>query len=173
MLVFPKPPDREADGILADKLILLLRPENLLPGPDETGNADCFLLVPPNPDGLTDLSDGVAVIVGVESARVIVVALLNIGTLFGLNVGLFLDANGIITGVKDGFFAVKVSRPFFLGLASSSSSSCSVLDSVVVSATELSITSGVGLITDSSVVVVVVVDGFVVVVVDVVVDVML
>lgn len=141
---------------------MLLRPVNLFPALEDPPNEDVFLF-PPNPDGLTDFNVGVAVIVGVKSARVIVVALPSEGTLaLGLKVGLFLDANGIITGVNEGFFVVNVKRDFFLDDPSSSSSTSSdSWASVVVSgsATELSITSGVGLIIEVSGVVVPFVSG--------------
>lgn len=126
MELLPNPP-RDADGALADGLLTLLRPGKRLPALDAPGDADCFLL-PGKPDCLTDFNVGVAVMVGVASKRVIVVALLGRGTRFGINVGLFLDENGVMTGVIDGFLGLKVRRDFFLLFVPSSSSS--YLDSV-------------------------------------------
>lgn len=85
-----------------------------------------------------------------------VVAPLDNGTRFGINVGRFREANGMITGVVDGFLGVNVRRDFFLvlELSSSSSSDSFAAFSVVGSASELSITSGVGLMMLLSVVVV-------------------
>lgn len=64
---------------------------------------------------LLPLPAKVAVIVGVISVRVMVVAACA-PLRFGLKVGRFLEANGLITGVKVLFLVEKVNRDFFLEL---------------------------------------------------------
>lgn len=75
---------------------------------------------------LSDLMAGVAVMVGVKSERVIVVALLGLKFLrFGLNVGRFREANGRMTGVKVRLRDENVNRDFLRPFSSASSSSSS------------------------------------------------
>lgn len=71
---------------------------------------------------LLPLPAKVAVIVGVISVLVIVVAACA-PLRFGLKVGLFLEANGLITGVKVLFLDENVNRDFFLEFCPSSPSS--------------------------------------------------
>lgn len=82
---------------------------------------------------LFPLPANVAVIVGVMSVLVMVVAPCA-PLRFGLKVGLFLEANGLMAGVNDLFLVEKVNLDFFLelcpSLPSSSSSSSSSFSSV-------------------------------------------
>lgn len=73
---------------------------------------------------LLPLPAKVAVIVGVISVLVIVVAACAPLRL-GLKVGLFLDANGLIIGVKVLFLVENVNRDFFFEISPSSPSSTS------------------------------------------------
>lgn len=117
----PRAPTDDEFIELVDDAVFLL-PENLLELDGDT--VDEYgpigeLTRPLDDANLLPFPANVAVIVGVMSVLVIVVAPCA-PLRFGLNVGRFLDANGMITGVNDFFLEENVNLDFFLELRSSS-----------------------------------------------------